>query len=82
MFAMWSKASLEQALRCDPSFFPTHLTAALLALLEGNPAAAERHAREAKRVNPELESETVERIVVGPAAEMLAAWLEAETVSD
>jgi tetratricopeptide (TPR) repeat protein len=77
-----ASASLEQALRCDPSFFPTHLTAALLALREGNPAAAERHAREAKRVYPELESETVERIVGGPAAEMLAPWLESETVPD
>lgn len=77
-----ASASLEQALRCDPSFFPIYLTAALLALREGNPTAAERHAREAKRVYPGLAPKTVRRIVGEMPAEMLAPWLEAGVVSN
>ena len=54
----------------------------LLALREGNPTAAERHAREAKRVYPGLAPKTVRRIVGEMPAEMLAPWLEAGVVSN
>jgi len=62
--------------------FPIHLTAALLALREGDSTAAERHAREAKRVYPGLAPETVRRIVGEMPAEMLAPWLEAGVLSN
>jgi TolB-like protein/Tfp pilus assembly protein PilF len=73
-----ASASIEQALRCDPRFFPTHLSAALIALRNADPAAAERHAREAKRIYPGLSPQTSERIVGRRAAGLLAPWLDGE----
>lgn len=46
--------ALTKAIRCDPNFFPAHLTAARIARLEGDEAAAARHFQEVLRLQPEL----------------------------
>ena len=51
---------------------------ALIALRNADPAAAERHAREAKRIYPGLSLETSDRIVGRSAAGLLAPWLDGE----
>lgn len=58
-------AAIERALRCDPTFFPAHLTAALIASKRGDEPTARRHVAEAYRIDPELDLGTMLRIV-GP----------------
>jgi tetratricopeptide (TPR) repeat protein len=74
-----ASSSISQALRCDPTFYPTHLTAALLALKKGDMEAAERHAREAKRIDPQLDARATIRVVGRKAAEVLGQWLGLES---
>ena len=69
---------IAQAMQCDPSFFPVHLAASLLSLREGDPAAAKRHALEARRLYPELDAATIERIVGRRAGEQLIGWIGLE----
>jgi len=73
-----AEASIAQALRCDPTFFPAHLLAALVAVSRGDSQTAERHVREARRINPELDQGAAARLVGRRAAGVLARWFGAE----
>ncbi|MBW2397590.1 MAG: tetratricopeptide repeat protein [Deltaproteobacteria bacterium] len=73
-----AEASIAQALRCDPTFFPAHLVAALVAVSKGDPETAERHVLEARRINPELDEGTVSRFLGRRAAGLLGQWIGAE----
>lgn len=70
--------SIDQALGCDPGFFPTHVAAALLALARSDRKAALRHLREAKRLNPELDPDTIQRIGGRDARNAIVPLLEAQ----
>jgi TolB-like protein/Tfp pilus assembly protein PilF len=71
-------SSIDKALGCDPGFFPAHLVAAMLALARSDPKAATRHLREAKRLNPDLDPDTIRRIGGREAMAAAIPLLEAE----
>ena len=64
-------AALASALRCDPNYFPAHLTGALMALRDGDAAAARRHLEEARRIEPGLRAEAITTIVGSEGARQL-----------
>ena len=72
-------ASIDQAMRCDPSFFPLHLSASLLAVRRGDKTTAERHAREACRLYPQLDRQTTDRLAGTAGARELIDWIEASS---
>lgn len=70
-----ASASIETALACDPTFFPAHLSAAVVAALQEDSAKAERHVREAKRINPALDATVLASLVGRRAAGVLIHWI-------
>jgi TolB-like protein/Tfp pilus assembly protein PilF len=73
-------ASIAQSLRCDPSFFPAYLMAAVVSLLTGDTNGIARNMREATRVNPDIDSRLLSRLMGRDYASELSKWLEEEPV--
>ena len=71
-----AQASIDRSLRCDPDFYPAHLTAGIVSLLDGDTIEAERHVREAKHLHPSLDAPTAERLLGHDGASAIAAWIE------
>jgi TolB-like protein/Tfp pilus assembly protein PilF len=75
-------ASVEQALRCDSTFFPAHLAGAIVAMAKGDRDAAKRYTREALHLNPAIDERTAIGIMGRDATGLLAEWLESPSTLD
>jgi len=71
-----ASASIDRALRYDPSFFPAYLAAVVVALAKGDRDTAERNAKEAKRINPDLDERAVSNLMGRSAVAAMSQWVD------
>ena len=69
-------ASVAQSLSCDPGFFPSYLTAAVISLLTADEDGVKRNMQEALKINPGIDNQMLQRMVGKDHAIELSKWLD------